>query len=215
MNDFMKMRDSYFEAGYYHATLEKPSKKYHMVEEFFKRHGVRKVLDVGCGAGRHTYLLAKAGFEVYGFDISMKALQINKKLLKKHKVHAKLRRWDMLKTWPYKTGFFDAVFASRVMYQFRMKEIKKNVKEARRVLRKNGYLFWEGPTYKTTSNLFYGEKFRFIEPGTWISIGGPYDGHAYHRFKDKKEVTGLLKGFKILRIDFRGKTFSLIAKKIE
>ncbi|MGC9037827.1 MAG: class I SAM-dependent methyltransferase [Candidatus Micrarchaeia archaeon] len=209
------MRDSYFEAGYYHATLEKPSKKYHMVEEFFKRHGVRKVLDVGCGAGRHTYLLAKAGFDVYGFDISMKALQINKKLLKKHKVHAKLRRWDMLKAWPYKTGFFDAVFASRVMYQFRMKEIKKNVNEVRRVLKKGGYLFWEGPTYKTTGNLFYKEKLKFIEPGTWLSIGGPYDGHAYHRFKDKKEVTELLKGFKMLRFDFRGATFSLIAKKIE
>ncbi|MGC8662497.1 MAG: class I SAM-dependent methyltransferase [Candidatus Micrarchaeia archaeon] len=87
-----------------------------MVEKLFKRHKIIKVLDLGCGAGRHTYLLAKAGFKVYRFDISSKALQINRKILKKYKIHAKLRLWDMLKPWPYKRGFFDAVFASRVMY---------------------------------------------------------------------------------------------------
>jgi 2-polyprenyl-3-methyl-5-hydroxy-6-metoxy-1,4-benzoquinol methylase len=41
-----------------------------------------KVLDAGCVAGRHTHLLAKAGFDVYGFDISKDALRINRSILK-------------------------------------------------------------------------------------------------------------------------------------
>lgn len=206
--------DSYFKAGYYSATMDKPSPKYYRTEAFFKAHNVKRVLDVGCGAGRHTYPLARAGFEVYGFDISKKALAMNKSILKKYEVKAALVQLDMKKQWPYKKDFFDAVLASRSMYQFRVAEIKRNIQKVRRVLREGGYLFWEGPTYKTGRDLFLGEEMKTIEPGTWLSIGGPYDGNVYHRFKSKKEVLGFLNRFKIIRFDFRGKTFSLLAKKL-
>ena len=205
--------DAYLESGYYIKTIDKPSKKYKMVERFFKKHNVKRVLDLGCGAGRHTYLLAKAGFEVYGLDISDKALRINKSILKKMGLKAKLIKWDILDDLPYENEFFDAVFASRVMYQFKKAQIKKIIEEVARVLKRKGYLFWEGPTYKTTKEMFYGEKLKLVEPGTWLSIGGPFHGQFYHRFKDKQEVSRLLKDFKIIRFDFRGKSFSLIAQK--
>ncbi|MGH8562900.1 MAG: class I SAM-dependent methyltransferase [Gammaproteobacteria bacterium] len=35
-----------------------------------RARGTRQVLDLGCGAGRHTRLLASAGFEVYALDLS-------------------------------------------------------------------------------------------------------------------------------------------------
>jgi SAM-dependent methyltransferase len=208
------IHDSYLESGYYHATIDAPSPKYYRTEKFFKEHDVMKVLDVGCGAGRHTYLLAEAGFDVYGFDISKKALAINKDILKKHKVGATLRQLDMKKQWPYKNNFFDAVFASRAMYQFRVADIERNIRKVKRVLKEDGYLFWEGPSYKTTRDLFLGEKMEIVEQGTWASIGGPYDGNLYHRFSSKEEVLSFLNGFKIIRFDFRGKTFSLLAKKL-
>ncbi len=211
----MVRSEAYFDSGYYAATLSHPSKKYKMVENIFKRNGIARVLDIGCGAGRHTYLLAKAGFKVYGCDISKKALEQNRATLKEHKVHAVLTRFDLNDDkWPYKDGFFDAVFASRVLYQSRIAGIIKNMAKVKKVLRDGGYLFWEGPTYKTSRKLFYDEMQKTVEKGTWVSIGGPYDGHEYHRFESKEEVESFLQGFKILRFDFRGPTFSVLAKKL-
>src|SRR5713226_10083374 len=41
-----------------------------------KREGAKRVLDLGCGAGRHSILLGKAGFQVVSLDISETALTI-------------------------------------------------------------------------------------------------------------------------------------------
>ncbi|MGC8662498.1 MAG: hypothetical protein ACP5RT_01790 [Candidatus Micrarchaeia archaeon] len=95
-----------------------------------------------------------------------------------------------------------------------MNEIRKSIKELKKVLRKGGYLFWEGPTYKANINPFHAEKFKQIEPGTLLSIGGPYNGHMYYRFKNKEEIIRLLKSFKIIRLNFRGENFSLVAQKL-
>lgn len=39
----------------------------------------QKVLDLGCGAGRHAMFLAENGFEAYGIDISENAILEAKK----------------------------------------------------------------------------------------------------------------------------------------
>jgi methylase of polypeptide subunit release factors len=41
----------------------------------------KRILDLGCGTGRHVIALAKKGFEVYGVDISKKALNLAKERL--------------------------------------------------------------------------------------------------------------------------------------
>jgi len=42
----------------------------------------KKILDLGCGTGRHVIALAKRGFEVYGIDTAKKALNLTKERLK-------------------------------------------------------------------------------------------------------------------------------------
>jgi SAM-dependent methyltransferase len=37
-----------------------------------------KIIDLCCGQGRHTFLFAQEGFEVYGFDLSRTLLQVAK-----------------------------------------------------------------------------------------------------------------------------------------
>src|SRR6267378_1750937 len=39
--------------------------------EDLKREGAKKVLDLGCGAGRHSILLGKAGFQVVALVIAL------------------------------------------------------------------------------------------------------------------------------------------------
>ena len=46
-----------------------------------KKAGASRILDFGCGTGRHTVYLARMGFEVYGFDWSEAALDATKREL--------------------------------------------------------------------------------------------------------------------------------------
>ena len=48
--------------------------------KLLKERGLRRVLDLGCGAGRHLVYLAKEGFEVYGTDISETGLEYARQL---------------------------------------------------------------------------------------------------------------------------------------
>ena len=49
--------------------------------DLFKRRGFKKILDLGCGTGRHAIFLAQNGFEVYATDISNTGLAIAKKYI--------------------------------------------------------------------------------------------------------------------------------------
>ena len=51
----------------------------------WKKEGVKRILDLGCGTGRHAVYLAKNGFEVYGMDIAKTGIKIAKEWLKKEK----------------------------------------------------------------------------------------------------------------------------------
>ena len=46
------------------------------VLRLFKERGVRKVLDLGCGSGRHLVYLTEQDFEVFGIDIAARAIAI-------------------------------------------------------------------------------------------------------------------------------------------
>jgi len=41
-----------------------------------RREGAKRVLDLGCGAGRHSILLGKTGFQVVALDVSETALKM-------------------------------------------------------------------------------------------------------------------------------------------
>ena len=38
--------------------------------KLFKERGYKKILDLGCGTGKHSIFLARKGFSVYATDIS-------------------------------------------------------------------------------------------------------------------------------------------------
>ncbi|USH00876.1 methyltransferase domain-containing protein [Thermococcus argininiproducens] len=76
------------ESDYY---LQEPFTKYtkeeieFLLEEFNLPEGA-KILDVGCGVGRHSIELAKRGYRVTGIDISQKMLEKAKKWAQKEGV---------------------------------------------------------------------------------------------------------------------------------
>ncbi len=72
-----------------------------------------KVLDLGCGAGRHALLLAKMGFQVIGVDQSAKLLSVAVEEAKKNGLRAKFIRDDIRTvTFPEKFDLILNVFTS-------------------------------------------------------------------------------------------------------
>jgi len=97
----------------------------------------RRVLEVGCGTGRHTLKLAKQGNDVLGLDLSPGMLAIAREKLKDCP-EVRLIEADFLSTDLLKDRRFDAVVAALVLEH--VKQLRAFFDAARRVLSEGGEL---------------------------------------------------------------------------
>ena len=49
--------------------------------KLFKKNDVQKILDLGCGTGRHLLFFFKKGFDMFGIDASPKGIEIAQECL--------------------------------------------------------------------------------------------------------------------------------------
>jgi len=89
-------------ADYYDVMSESRFKNIDQELEFFQfifhtcaNIKVKKILDVGCGTGRHSIPLIKSGYEVTGIDKSQNMLNTFKKKLETGKLKANVIKKDM------------------------------------------------------------------------------------------------------------------------
>ncbi len=92
-----------------------------------------KLLDVGCGNGRHMEEGLEKGLEVYGVDVSKELLQICKEKFDKK---ATLIRSDV-KDLPFGEESFDNLIFIAAIHHLKEGRIQ-SLKEAKRVLKKGG-----------------------------------------------------------------------------
>jgi SAM-dependent methyltransferase len=167
----------------------------------WKKEGVKRILDLGCGTGRHAVYLAKNGFEVYGMDIAKTGIKIAKEWLEKERLRAKLRVGDVYKKLPYKNCFFDAIVCVRTLNHGRIEWIRKAIEEMYRILRAGGYIFIVVHKHKGKKHIqkdkLYGIK--WIAPRTYVILSGPEKGLIHYRFNKKILISEFKKvGFKVL-----------------
>jgi SAM-dependent methyltransferase len=189
--------------------------------ELLWENDASRILDFGCGAGRHLVYFAKKGFEVYGFDASETAIKRAREILNRENLFADLRVWDMTKPLPYQDRFFDAVLALRVIHHTYMDNIKRSVKEIDRVLKGGGFLYLQVPAFSNKEILEWkqkGLKIEEPEPRTYVhssDSSGEEKGIPHHHF-EKGELLRLFKNYYIEEIHcatehYRG--YCLIARK--
>ena len=98
----------------------------------FKRGG--KVLDLGCGAGRHAKFLAENGFEAYGCDYSENGIKACEALFERSGLKGDLRVASAAKL-PYADEFFDGVLCFGALYYNDKDTIEAAAGEIYRVLK--------------------------------------------------------------------------------
>lgn len=96
-----------------------------------------KILDLGCGSGRHSELLSQEGYDVYGCDISPNSIIMSSQRLKAKGLEGKFQSccsWAL----PYESDFFDFVIAWGSIYYNTFPNMVKAIEEIYRVLNKDG-----------------------------------------------------------------------------
>jgi SAM-dependent methyltransferase len=158
----------------------KPHPDMEKISQLLKANGVRRILDLGCGTGRHLLFFLKKGFEVFGIDASPTAISIAKEWLKEENLKADLKLHRMEKKFPYEANFFDAIISIQVIHHNLIKDILITVSEIVRVLRKGGIIFITFPhlggTWHERPNL------KEIEKGTYIPQKEKEKGLPHHFF---------------------------------
>jgi len=124
------------------------------LEEVFKKYSapVKSILDVGCGTGGHSLLLAKRGYDVSGVDLSPHMLSIAKEKAAEEGLSLKLKEGDA-RSFEFGEKFDAVVSMFAVMgYQITNEDIDKAFKRVREHLKSGGlFVFdiWFGPAVLT------------------------------------------------------------------
>lgn len=160
----------------------KPQEDMSKVIRLLKKEKAKRILDLGCGSGRHTIMLAKAGFDVYGMDASKEGLKQTKEWLKKEKLKAKLKKASCYKKFPFKKDFFDATISIQVIHHAKIKQIRYCISEIERVLKPKGIAF------VTVTKAICGRratKFKKVAPRTYIMLDGDEKGVVHYVYTQK------------------------------
>jgi cyclopropane fatty-acyl-phospholipid synthase-like methyltransferase len=168
------------------------------ISKLFKEKGVRKILDIGSGTGRHLIFFSKKGFEIHGFDASPKAISIAKEWLTEEDLNVEIKLNRMEEKFPYKDNFFDAIISIQVMHHNLMKDILITVSEIERVLRKDGIIFITFPKLENNEGL-EDWKLKEVEKGTYIPQAGQEKGLPHHFFTIE-EIHEVFSSFNLLEI---------------
>jgi cyclopropane fatty-acyl-phospholipid synthase-like methyltransferase len=170
------------------------------IADIFQDGGVNRILDIGCGTGRHLVYLAKRGFQMFGFDASQHAINMSEEWLNEEGFYANIMKHRMEDTFPYEDMLFDAVISIQTIHHNRIQDIKSSVAEIERVLRPQGYIFITVPILTDKPvNPEDSWDLKEIESGTYLPQKGPVCGILHHYFTEK-ELLEVFSAFRITRM---------------
>ena len=165
------------------------------VDKYKVKKKVKRILDMGCGNGRHVVFFARQGFDVYGIDISKEAIEVARKWLDREGLKAHLKVGDIEKL-PFEDEYFDVIVLLEVLDHISFFKASKAMKEAKRVLAAGGYVY---VSLRSTEDSEFGRGEK-IGHNTFLLQEGYEKGMVQHYF-DLREIKELFCGFKIFDIE--------------
>ena len=167
------------------------------VAEKFSNHQCERILDLGCGNGRHVVALSKLGFNTIGVDISKSGLNLTRNWLEKDNYQAGIVCADTRQFFPFASNCFDGLISTQVIHHALLAEIRVTIAEIWRILSKGGIAF-----VSVAAKLHDDETYQEIESGTFVPFNGTEKGLPHHIFSEE-ELRLEFQQFEIQEISLR------------
>lgn len=121
------------------------------VINFFKEQEVYKVLDIGCGTGRHLIEMSEQGLDVTGIDFSPAAGQLAESWLNEKNLTGRVYVADFREELDsFQSDEFDAAVAiESLQYVESDYQLEKVFAEIQRIVKNEGYIFMVLPSEQT------------------------------------------------------------------
>jgi len=175
-----------------------PSAPLPAVEEFcdyLEDNGLRRILDLGAGGGRHTLLMAGKGLQVVALDVSDSAQSaLDQKVRRSGIGNVTLVRHEM-NALPFVDGYFDGIVCTNVLHHGLTEDVRRAFNESMRVLRKGGAALF---VVVSDKDFRFGTG-RKLERGTYVFTSGNEKGIVHHFF-GAGELKTLLKGLETVKL---------------
>ena len=168
-----------------------------VAEGILRDRRAKRVLDLGCGIGRHALMFARLGFEVTAFDGAPAGLTAVRATAAAEALTLRVDE-GLMTDLPYDDDSFDYVLAFNVVYHGEPGVVARAIAEIRRVLRPGG-LFQGTMLSKRNAKFGIGEQ---VAPDTFLKGDGNEEPHP-HFYCNASELCALYEGFELLRLEDR------------
>jgi len=166
-----------------------------------------KILDLGCGVGRHCVYLGGRGFRMAGVDISPNGIQQTEAVCAERGIEFEGQVSDMT-TIPWADATFDGALSTSTINHHRRADIKRAVAEVWRILKPGGIFFVDflrddTPEYLEVRAQVDAGEITEVEPNTFIDERPntpDSDGFLPHHYSDEADIRDLLGVFEIVRL---------------
>ena len=173
-----------------------PSEESYYYAEKWRGEGRERLLDLGCGLGRHAIFFDAHGFKVTAMDLSDYGVNHLREWQKKNGTDFRAVVADMKKL-PFADDAFDCIYSYHVLSHTDTEGLRQILSEIRRVLKPGGEIFFD--LCSKDSWTFTQSGFPHIDENTLRFVGEPEDGIP-HCFVNKDDITELMTGFRICKL---------------
>lgn len=170
------------------VSRKRVNREVKVLESVFKRFGAKRLIELGCGIGRHGYLMHKIGFEVLLTDVSDWRIGAARKL--------PFREYDVLKGGDL--GVFDGGYAIGLIIIFTYQDIVKALENVKKLIAEGGIFTFDYnfTTYNEPREVNVKARGRSYRALLKKEIVEPIEGGILYKYRievvdDKGEIVGV------------------------
>ena len=178
--------------------------------EIFKQHKLKKICDAACGFGAYSLAFFSNGFEICGFDISAKAVEITRRGLAPYGVDPAHYKIASIVDTGYEDEAFDGVVAHAVIDHLTSEIAVKAVNELLRITAKGGLVLL---SFDTAEQVDYEAEHILLADGSMEYTVKSRKGMIFRPY-DWEMIDKLLSGHKVIskRVNQKNEKMVVIQK---
>lgn len=174
-----------FAEVYDHLMTDIPYVEYvEWIKTYAPVHTFQNILDIGCGTGKMAQLLASAGYNVSGIDLSEEMLAIAHERLEEKGFDVPLYAMSMVELDGFENVDVAIIPIDSVNYVTEEADVVETFKRIYNSLRQGGQLLFDVHSLNYVENYLEGSPFTFDDGEVtyvWHTEEGEYEHSVYHQ----------------------------------